>query len=247
MTITQRNRGLTAGIALLFALATASGAAAAANVPTPGTNLHPCWQASASFQPPDCSYVGAVKTALLSQNKTMAELMAIPSHKRFICRHNPKLRDCRVAGGVLAGHVEEFTSELVLEFHGAGTLEGFSRTVVIPNVMVEVHSGPPEEGAEVQDVETEMVRVQGDLPPGDPDFAELSVVGGTHNGYPSPGRMVITPDGDGYRFDSHFDVSYTIRFVGAEGSALEGREGTVEGTTRMTAYAHPEDGGDAAP
>lgn len=193
--------------------------------------------------PPDCEYHGDDFKELNDQ-ATIDKLLALPIHQWFVCEsgesHGGNKDDCRQSGGSLGGNEEQFTSEVVLELQGQGSLAGYNRTVVIPNVFVEVHSGPDIPGSPVQDFPTEMMVLQGSLPAGDPDFASLTIVGGTNNGYPSPGHFhaQYNEADDVWTIDSDFQVSYSIGFEGAPGGPLDGFSGTTDGTMRMVAYGH---------
>ena len=73
------------------------------------------------------------------------------------------------------------------EISGTGALGGFSRTIQLP-MNVEVHSAPRNPGDAVQDFDTEMIRLDGQIF-GDPDFDLLRIQGGSQFGLPSPGAV----------------------------------------------------------
>jgi hypothetical protein len=211
---------------------------------TPAQAQPPCEQfgtgGSTPYLPPGCKYHSPADIKDMKDTTAAAELIAKPIHQFFVCLESPggaNSKDCRQRGGSLGGNQEQFTSEVVLQVEGQGSLAGFQRTVVLNNVYVEVHSGPDAPGSPVQDFPTEMMALQGSLPPGDPDFDELTIVGGTSNGHPSPGHFHADydPARDAWKIDSHFDVEYSIRFRGAPGSPLEGFAGTTDGVTHMVA------------
>jgi hypothetical protein len=79
-----------------------------------------------------------------------------------------------------------------------------------------------------------MYRIQGQFPPGDPDFDLLRITAGTSFGLPSPGHTTLThtPDGN-WSVDSFFDITYRIDFVGAPGGPLSGKSGSTTLTIRM--------------
>ena len=98
----------------------------------------------------------------------------------------------------------------------------------------EIHTAPRTPGDPVQSFDTDMTRLQGQLPPGDPDFDLLRIVAGTGNGMPSPGHTTLTqlPNGN-WNIDSFFDITYRIDFVGAPGGPYAGQSGSTTGTIRM--------------
>ncbi len=163
-----------------------------------------------------------------------------PIHKDFICREGSASvcsiplppGTCEAPGGTLGGNID--CSESVAEFHltGTGALAGYSRVVAIPLVM-EVNTAPRAPGAPVQDFDTEMIALQGQIG-GDPDFDLLRVTAGTGFGMPSPGHTTLTllPGGN-YAVDSFFDITYRIDFIGAPGGALAGMAGSTTGTLKM--------------
>jgi hypothetical protein len=71
-----------------------------------------------------------------------------------------------------------------------------------------------------------------------PGFASISLIGGTSNGFNSPGHISLIPtDSDGtYVVDSTFTIGYRISYVGSEDGPLAGGSGTLEGVAVMKAY-----------
>ncbi|MGD2108917.1 MAG: hypothetical protein PVI86_05950, partial [Phycisphaerae bacterium] len=182
--------------------------------------------------PPGCEYlspeeVHEIIDGLPPSPPTTIELA--PIHNEFILRSEGP-------GGNLGGRIEIFDSILQLQVDGTGLLAGFSRFLTIP-VACETHTGPRNPGDAIQDFDTEMVQLQGELF-GDPDFCLLRVTGGTNFGMPSPGHTTLTrlgPPGSSFNVDSFFDVEYRIEFQGCPGSALEGFGGITQATIRMQA------------
>jgi hypothetical protein len=78
-----------------------------------------------------------------------------------------------------------------------------------------------------------MFYLQGQLPPGDPDFDLLRITGGTGFGMPSPGHTTLTSTSTGWAVDSFFDITYRIDFVGGPGGVLAGLSGSTTGTIRI--------------
>ena len=89
-------------------------------------------------------------------------------------------------------------------------------------------------GSPVQSFLTELMGIQGQLPPGDPDFDLLRITAGSLFGWPSPGQTVLTQSGSDWAVDSFFDITYRIDFVGHSGSPLGGMSGSTTGTARFT-------------
>lgn len=189
--------------------------------------------------PPDCKYYSPNELHLIEDPVQQAVLLAKPIHQFFVCHRQSggPGAGCNQPGGSLGGDVEQFDSELRLQIDGTGPLANYSRTVTVPNVAVEVHSGFQAPGNS-QSFATDMVRIQGQLPAGDPHFAQLEIVGGTANGYPSPGYTSATysRSSNTWTIQSQFEVAYQIRFVGAAGGPLDGYSGTFEGSVKMEAF-----------
>jgi hypothetical protein len=122
----------------------------------------------------------------------------------------------------------------MLTMTGTGTLAGFNRVILLP-AACESHTGPRLPYDPVQSFDTDMFRIQGQIPAGDPDFDLLRITGGTSFGMPSPGHTTLTrqPSGTDWSVDSFFDITYRIDFVGAPGGPLAGRSGSTTATIRM--------------
>ena len=190
---------------------------------------------SAELPPPLCAYQSPDEVLMIIDGLPPGTTIELePIYQSFIC---PKLGDCGVPGGDLGGEVEDFDAALILIAEGTGDLDGFSRLLAVPTFS-QTHSGPRNPGDPVQSFPTDLVILQGLLPPGDPDFANLQLLAGSGFGLPSPGQTTLTrlgPPGSDFQVDSIFDVSYQITFTGAPGGALEGLGGTTNGTVRIDA------------
>ncbi len=168
-----------------------------------------------------------------------------PIHWDFFCENVP----CGQPGGALGGEREVFNSTLELELTGTGDLAGYSRELTIPNVLVETHTGPrvsevvtrgTAAAGPAQSFATDLYNLHGSLPPGDPDFDQLTINAGTNNSLPSPGHTTLTDLGDGtFQVDSFFDITYQIDFDGAPGSALDTMSGSTTGSLRVNAVENP--------
>ena len=136
-------------------------------------------------------------------------------------------------GGSLGGTRSEATMELHWHMRGTGSLSGFVRDIVLPvQVMTDQAARTP--GTSPQSFATDLMRKQGQLPPGDPDFDLLRITGGTDFGLPSPGHTTLTQTGGGtWNVESFFDITYRIDFVGHPGGPLGGMSGSTTGTIRM--------------
>lgn len=146
-----------------------------------------------------------------------------------------------VPGGSLGGTSSTFGEQLQLKLEGTGALAGYTRLIGM-STNNETHQGPRVPGNPVQTFDTDMFLMQGQLPPGDPDFDLLRITGGTGFGMPSPGHTTLTrqgPPGSNWAVDSFFDITYRIDFVGAPGGLLGGMSGSTTGTIRKGSGSGP--------
>jgi len=132
-------------------------------------------------------------------------------------------------GGFMGGTEATFDGIVDVSVEGTGLLDGFTRSIDIPVTGVMVTS-PRNPGDAVQDFDTELLSLQGQLF-GDPDFCTLVIEAGSDFGLPSPGHTTLTrvgPPGGDFTVDSFFDIVYRIDFQGCPGSILEGMGGITQ-------------------
>jgi len=241
-TMRQMVKGLTL---VVFGLALAAGAAYASDedgpciLPDNGTG-------TVTLPPTNCGYISPHRLHLIINGLPAGTVIVLqPTHHRFFCKNGV----CNFPGGPLGGEVENFDSTVTFQLSvstsgsaATNPLANWTRTVTVP-LAVQTATGPRTPGAPVQTFQTDMQRIQGSIT-GDPDFALFEVVGGTANGYSSPGSTTLTRQANGtFKVDSSFDVGYRIHFIGAPDGKLAGYEGTTEGSVDMTAVQPcPADG-----
>ena len=184
--------------------------------------------------PPGCPYVSPTQLhQIIAGLPPGTTFILSPAHLEFFCRSSTSTGPCHLPGGPLGGEVENFTSNVVFQLSGTGALSGWTRTLTVP-LGVQVATAPRAAGASVQTFNTNMELIQGSLPAGDPDFSSFRIVGGTANGFSSPGSTTLTRQSDGtFNVVSSFNVGYSITFTGTEGGRLSGRGGTTQGTVSM--------------
>ena len=136
--------------------------------------------------------------------------------------------------GMLGGPAYTLQCQASWQMTGTGALSAYERTIVWPHIL-ECHVGSIDPTAIVQELDNLTNRLQGQLPPGDPDFDLLRITAGNAFGMPSPGHTTLTRMADGNRWavDSFFDIAYRIDFVGHPGGPLSGMSGSTTATIRM--------------
>lgn len=218
-------------LGLTLASAAVAGGPSPCIVPDNGTG-------TVTLPPAGCEYLSPDEVHLIIDGlPDDTQIILAPIHKDFIChKTGSPSPSCNTPGGPLGGEVEDFDSTVVFKATGTGALAGWSRVITIP-LAVEIASGPRTLGAPVQTFSADMLSIQGGIT-GDPDFASLSVVGGTSNGLPSPGTTTLTRQTSDllWRVDSTFNVAYKLSFVGATGGRLAGWSGTTSSSVHMQAF-----------
>lgn len=139
----------------------------------------------------------------------------------------------QVPGGALGGMSESWTSAMVMQLNGTGSLSTYNRVINMPILAGTTHSAPRTAFAPVQSFNTDLFMMQGQLPPGDPDFDLLRITAGTGFGLPSPGHTIFSNVGYGWSVDSYFDITYRIDFVGSPTGPFAGMSGSTTGVYRF--------------
>jgi hypothetical protein len=146
----------------------------------------------------------------------------------------------QLPGGALGGMQETWQTVMVWQMSGTGAFAGYNRTVNMPISNGETHSAPRIAFNAVQSFATDLSLLQGQLPPGDPDFDLLRVTAGTGFGMPSPGHTIFTSASGGWAVDSFFDITYRIDFVGKAGGPFGGMSGSTTRQNQRFELCHSE-------
>ena len=194
-----------------------------------------------NLPPAGCGYVSPADLHMMINGLPPGTTIAVAAeHSRFF-------NVVRDTGGTLGGKREQFGSILTLQMQGTGALQNFQKSVIM-QAQCQTSTAPDAPGKNIQSFDTEMNGLQGQLPPGDPDFDLLRITAGSAFGMPSPGHTtltgipgsaLVTKGGNStespsmYNVDSFFDITYRIDFVGTPGGRLGGMSGSTTGTIRM--------------
>jgi hypothetical protein len=134
------------------------------------------------------------------------------------------------------GNFSDFVAQLTLPMQGTGAFSTYTRTVVIPLAISGqlMHFDARATNAPMQVFTADLRRLQGQLPPGDPDFDLLRVTAGGDFGLPIPGATMLQDLGATYNVYSFFDVTYRIDFIGHFPGPFGGMSGSTTGVARFT-------------
>ncbi len=197
----------------------------------------------------DMNIIDGLPPATTIEIDSVLTNIVCPGPGGVVCSFPTVPGQCQYPGGTLGGDESCADSVLFMPMLGTGALAGFNRMINLP-VSMEVHMAPRVPGDAVQDFDTDMFRLFGQII-GDPDFDLLRIVAGTDFGLPSPGHTTLTrlgPPGGDWAVDSFFDITYRIDFVGAPGSPLAGMSGSTTDTVRIqTPGGAPQCLGDCPP
>jgi cysteine-rich repeat protein len=143
---------------------------------------------------------------------------------------------CGTRDGALPGWQRTSMSATIsLVMSGTGALAGLGpRTVTIPAAVV-VDTAPLASG-DNQSLDTEIIALQAQLPPGDPDFALLRLTAGSVFGFPTPGHTTLTKHNVGpvgWDVDGFFELACQIDYSGQPSGYLGGYSGSTTQTIRL--------------
>lgn len=164
--------------------------------------------------------------------KELTDPLAIAQLK---AKHNQLNVTDVLDGGILGGMIESGNSVVIFEVTGGGSLEGFHHVITLP-AKFEVHSARHDPSQEIDTFETNLYRIESGVG-SDEVFDSIRLVGGTGNGYPSPGQMTLISKGDEVLVDSFFNVGFRLEVAGGEKGPLAGFQGTIEGSVTMRSSA----------
>jgi hypothetical protein len=142
-------------------------------------------------------------------------------------------------GGPLGGEVQEWNAKVVMDLTGVGVHAGYVRAITLPGT-AKTATAPITLGSNPQHLETDLLELTAQLPPGDPDFDLLRITAGTSFGLASPGYLSNThAGGNDWNVDSFFDIGYRIDFVGDPGGPFAGMSGSTTDRQRFLNGEHP--------
>jgi hypothetical protein len=142
-------------------------------------------------------------------------------------------------GGLLGGTVQDWTGNITFHMTGTGAYAGYVRTVFF-SVNAQTHSATRTPFTSPQTFAEKLVMLQGQLPPGDPDFDLLRITSGDAFGMPTSGITQLTSQpGNTWAVDSFFDIFYRIDFVGHAPGPFAGQSGSTTLETRLTMCEGP--------
>lgn len=212
-------------LALLFAPQPALAAVAGGGTPC----LVTADAAGNPILPPiDCAYFPVIKKfhAELTDPVTGELNIGINSkHYRFV---NIVVEP----GGTLGGTRETFDSTLQIEaVNGRGEVA----TIDVPAKVVTDTSRSNGFAGAIQTLDADMRSIHV-LVRKRPCFEFLEIIGGTDNGYPSPGSITLNPQSDGvWVANSSFNVNIQVTYIGSDDGPFAGQSGTFEGTVTVEA------------
>ena len=187
-----------------------------------------CIEATAAM-PPACTYTGPENAPVLLNGLPPGEpVLGTLSMHGFS-------GISEVPGGSLGGTTQTYQAIMEMHLIGTGGLAGYDKTFAMP-ITVGQDNAPRNPGDPLQSFATDLFALQGQLPPGDPDFDLLRITAGDSFGMPSPGHTTLTQlAGGSYAVDSFFDITYRVDFIGHPGGPLGGMSGSTTATIRMQA------------
>ena len=142
-------------------------------------------------------------------------------------------------GGPLGGTLQQWDATLRVHLKGEGGFL-YERILTMP-VQGQSAAQPRAPGAPIQSFDTELLALQGQIPPGDPDFDLLRITGGSSFGMPSPGHTTLLQSGPGWAVDSFFDITYRIDYIGHPGGPFGGTSNSQTESLKefSMCHAHP--------